>query len=91
MKAKMMTRRHATRTTPTFKFSFYYDDQVVFFLRFPVKESIGFLICQDSKPLAPLPPMEAELEKQVDSLCETLLTEPGSTNEDLMKVHATHD
>jgi hypothetical protein len=65
--------------------------KLFFFLRFPVKESIGFLICQDSKPLAPLPPMEAELEKQVDSLCETLLTEPGSTNEDLMKVHATHD
>ena len=70
---------------------FIMTTKLFFSLRFPVKESIGFLICQDSKPLAPLPPMEAELEKQVDSLCETLLTEPGSTNEDLMKAHATHD
>ena len=67
--------------------------QVDVFLRFLVQESIGFPICQDLKPLAPLPPMQAELEKQVDALCETLVNEPGTTNEDLMKAHThtTHD
>ena len=59
-----------------------------------MKKNIGFIICQicqDSTPLAPLPPMEAELEKEVDHLCEALVKEAGSTNEDLMKAHATHD